>query len=80
MLFSGNVYTPFPGSECRKFDHRQGKGPVADGELVKAHDCPTGLKFDVNTCTCNFESRVSCTPDPPPFCVSKGKHDLLGRE
>ncbi|KAF6038495.1 hypothetical protein EB796_003221 [Bugula neritina] len=52
---NGNTYRQVPGTHCQKFTQETATLPP------QVHSCPYGLKFDLDTCVCNFPALTTCT-------------------
>lgn len=71
----GNVYTPYPGTDCYSFDQRRGEAPVPTKLLERTLDCAPGTRFSIEKCVCDHADKVVCQAiSSPPSCESNGMY------
>ena len=59
---NGNYYTPVITDNCNSFYQRTN---ISDTPYQIP--CPAGLRFDVQSCVCNYADQVEC---PVPQCAT----------
>lgn len=65
---NGNIFTVLPSADCSQFTQSTATLPPV------VHDCPTGLKFNVDVCVCDFEHEFIC----PSNCTENDQQPPAG--